>query len=281
MMDRIEKAMAELRPQLHRFAARMMGSAFDGEDAVQDALAKALAARDAGVIAANPEAWLFAVTHNAVLDALRKRRRRAAREAAAMDEAPAATADSRAAASAGLRTFLRLPPAQRATVILADVLGHSLDEIAGTLGMSLAAVKAALHRGRKRLRELASEGWAEVRSDDDQERARLQAYADRFNAHDWDALRALLAEDVRLDLVARTELRSAREVGVYFTRYAEGSRWHVSVGTADGRPALLYSEAADASPAFVVLLEWQGDRIAAIRDFHYARYIMDSLAYSG
>lgn len=280
MIDPLDRAMAELRPRLHRFAARMMGSAFDGEDAVQDALAKALAARDAGVTAANPEAWLFAVTHNAVLDALRKRSRRVAREAAALDEPTVSNADARAAATAGLRTFLRLPPAQRATAILADVLGHSLDEISGELGMTIPAVKAALHRGRKRLRELASEELPEFRSDDT-ERALLQAYADRFNAHDWDALRALLAEDVRLELVARTELRSAREVGIYFTRYAEGARWHVSVGTTEGRSALLYREGSDTSAAFVVLLEWRGDRIAAIRDFHYARYIMDTLTYSG
>jgi len=280
MTDSLETRIAELRPKLHRFAARMMGSAFDGEDVVQDALAKALTAREAGVTAANPEAWLFSVTHNAALDALRKRRRREAREAAAIDDVTASSADSRAAAMAGLRTFLQLPPAQRASVVLADVLGHSLEEVAGTLGMTLAAVKAALHRGRGRLREIASAEPKEI-SASEAERARLQAYADKFNAHDWDALRALLAEDVRLDLVARTELRGARNVRVYFTRYSERPVWRVSVGSAEGQPALLYRDNSGAAPAFVVLLEWRDGRIVGIRDFHYARYVMDALAYTG
>jgi RNA polymerase sigma-70 factor (ECF subfamily) len=279
MTDFLDTTMALLRPKLHRFAARMMGSAFDGEDVVQDALAKAIAAREAGMKADNPEAWLFSVTHNAALDALRRRRRREAREAASIEEVAASPADSRAAASAGLRTFLRLPPAQRASVVLADVLGHSIQDIAVTLGMTEAGVKAALHRGRRQLREMV-EAEPEERAASVAERARLQDYADKFNAHDWDSLRALLAEDVRLDLVARAELRGAREVGVYFTRYSERPVWSVSVGSAEGWPALLYRENAGGDVAFVALLEWRDGRIAAIRDFHYARYVMDSLACS-
>ncbi len=114
------------------------------------------------------------------------------------------------------------------------------------------------------------------------ERERLRAYADRFNAHDWDALRALLADDVKLDLANRTSLSGARDVSIYFTRYAALSDWRASVGMAEGRPALLIGKPGDDSgtPAFVVLLDWRGDRIVAIRDFHYATYIMDGLSWS-
>ena len=64
---------------------------------------------------------------------------------------------SRQIAGASLRTFMRLPVAQRSSVILMDVLGCSLQEICEVMDFSLPAVKAALHRGRARLRELAGE----------------------------------------------------------------------------------------------------------------------------
>src|SRR3954469_10519169 len=68
---------SQLRPQLHRYCARMVGSAFDGEDVVQDALAKAAEAfPDAGGIE-RPENWLFRIAHNTALDALRRRKRQA------------------------------------------------------------------------------------------------------------------------------------------------------------------------------------------------------------
>jgi RNA polymerase sigma-70 factor (ECF subfamily) len=114
-----------------------------------------------------------------------------------------------------------------------------------------------------------------------EDRTRLSFYADRFNAHDWDALRALLAEDVRLDLVSRAKLSGASTVSIYFTRYQEAPDWHVDPGLAEGRPALLFRPLGqpDAAPAYVVLLDWDDGRITAIRDFHYATYVMDGLEW--
>ncbi|MGG6498639.1 UNVERIFIED_CONTAM: RNA polymerase sigma factor, partial [Bacteroidetes bacterium 56_B9] len=60
-------------------------------------------------------------------------------------------------AAASLRTFMELPPSQRASVILMDVLGYALDEIAGITALTVPAVKAALHRGRARLRALGAQ----------------------------------------------------------------------------------------------------------------------------
>ncbi len=276
-MDDVAQRMIALRPRLHRYAARMMGSAFDGEDVVQDAMAK-LAVEDAGAIV-DLDAWMFRVTHTCAIDALRRRRRQAVRDARAeIIERDGDPADKRVAVTAGLATFLRLPPGPRSVVALADVLGHSIAETAAIIGMTKAAAKAALHRGRTRLRQIAHEDDVPVRMSP-AEKQRLHRYADRFNAHDWDALRAMLAEDVRLDLVNRTKLSGAREVSVYFTRYAEAPNWHVGLGLAEGRPALLFRPLGDpdAPPVFVVLLEWADDRIAAIRDFHYATYVMDGL----
>ena len=61
---------------------------------------------------------------------------------------PDSEIDRRQAAAASLRTLMRLPVAQRSSVILMDVLGHSLEEIGGVLDSTVPAVKAALHRGR-------------------------------------------------------------------------------------------------------------------------------------
>src|SRR5262249_26290479 len=63
----------DLRPKLHRYCARMTGSVIDGEDVVQEALAKAIEAfPDAGGIA-HVEGWLFRIAHNSALDFLRRR----------------------------------------------------------------------------------------------------------------------------------------------------------------------------------------------------------------
>lgn len=265
-----------LRPRLHRYAARMMGSAFDGEDVVQDALAK-MAGEDLSAIV-DVEAWMMRVTHTCALDALRRRRRQAARDARADAGTQGEFADSRVAVAAGLATFLRLPPGARSAVALTDVLGHSIAETAAILGMTDAAVKAAQHRGRARLRTLAREETPPPAMSPD-ERTRLDAYAERFNAHDWDSLRALLAEDVRLDLVNRVKLAGARDVSVYFTRYDGADDWHFDVGTAEGRPALLVRRpgAAAGRPDYVVLLDWRNGRIAGIKDFRYAPYVVDGL----
>ena len=282
MADALVDWMATMRPQLHRYAARMMGSVFDGEDLVQDAMARAAEALKAGARIAQGEAWLFRITHNAALDALRRRRRQEARDARVPDVGQSDNnADRRVAVETNLGTFLHVAPAQRSCVILMDVLGHSLVETAEILGMTVPAVKAALHRGRARLRVLAvSENPAPSLPTAD--RRRLRAYAEHFNAHDWDALRGMLAADVKLDLVNRDRLSGATEVSVYFTRYADYTDLRLTVGIAEGRPALLVHRhgAEQAQPRYVILIEWRDGQIAEIRDFYFAPYVMDGLDWS-
>jgi RNA polymerase sigma-70 factor (ECF subfamily) len=271
---------AALRPRLHRYCARMLGSAIDGEDVLQDALIKATEALTAAGPLERPENWLFRIAHNTALDALRRRKRMAERFAQAGGDTVAGpqTADVRVAAAGSFASFLRLPAAQRACVVLADVLGYGLDEIAQILDMTLAAVKAALHRGRARLKTLAETPEPTAAPLAGSELARLRAYADRFNARDFDALRDLLADDVRLDLANRVRLAGARDVGVYFTRYAGTEGWRFRVGRVEGRLALLVGGEADDLVRYVVLLDWRDGRIAAIRDFLYAPYVMEGLA---
>ncbi len=276
------RLVAELRPRLHRYCARMVGSAFDGEDVVQEALAKAAQTFSAGGIE-RPESWLFRIAHNTALDALRRRKRQAVvRSDVGLAEVAddSAAADARVAAASSLSAFLALPPAQRSSVVLVDVLGHSLAETADILGVSVAAVKAAMHRARARLKDLANAPDDPAPGLAAAERDRLRAYADRFNARDFDALRELLAEDVRLELVNRVRRAGRKDVSVYFTRYDELADWWLSAGLAEGRPALLVGDPADPAGAigYVVLLDWADGRIEAIRDFRHAAYVMESLA---
>ncbi|TIT52982.1 MAG: RNA polymerase sigma factor, partial [Mesorhizobium sp.] len=106
---------------------------------------------------ANVEGWLFRIAHNAALDHLRRRARLDAAhvvEDIDMVPDPGTSADDRHTAAASLQTFMRLPAAQRSSVILMDVLGYTTEEIGNIIDSSVPAVKAALHRGRLRLREV-------------------------------------------------------------------------------------------------------------------------------
>ena len=279
--EAFDRLIGELRPKLHRYCARMTGSVIDGEDVLQEALVKAIEAFAGSGQIDNPEGWLFRIAHNAALDFLRRRARQDARrseEDPDMIVDPATVVDSREAAAASLRTFMRLPVSQRSSVIFMDVLGYSLDEIAGILETSVPAVKADLHRGRSRLRTLAQEPEDRpVPALSEAERSLLTVYVDRFNARDFDAIREMLAEEVRLELVNRTRMRGRREVANYVDNYSRVRDWRLVPGLVEGRAAVIVFDPHDSSgrPSYFILLEWLDDEIAGIRDFRYARYVID------
>ncbi len=281
----LDRLLAELRPKLHRYCARMVGSAIDGEDVVQDALIKAVQSFPVAGPIGNPEGWLFRIAHNTALDFLRSRNRQDALrsgEEVDMMADPADTVESRQTAAASLRTFMRLPAAQRSSVILMDVLGCSLQEVCAVMDCSLPAAKAALHRGRTRLSELAGEpddAPAPVLSEAD--RARLGAYVDRFNARDFDAIRDMIADDVRLDLVGKTRLNGKAEVSRYFGNYSKVHDWHLVPGLVERRPAILVFDPDKpyAKPSYFMLLQWSADRVATIRDFRHASYVTDDIEF--
>ena len=241
--DAFDSALAHLRPRLHRYCARMVGSAVDAEDVVQEALLKAIEAFRELAAISNVQAWLFRIAHNTALDFVRRQSRRRSLsddEDVTMIADPIDQVHQRQAAAAGLHTFMRLSVAERSTVILMDVLGYSLEEIGNVTASSIPAVKAALHRGRERLRAVIAE------PDDRppptlsaEERAQLSAFVEHFNARDFDAIRNMLAEDVRLELVNKTRMKGATEVGRYFDNYASAHDWHLGLGFVDRRPALV------------------------------------------
>jgi RNA polymerase sigma-70 factor (ECF subfamily) len=279
--EAFDRLLGELRPKLHRYCARMTGSVVDGEDVLQEALVKAIEAFPQAGPVANPEGWLFHIAHNAALDFLRRRTRQdqlRSDEDPDMIVDPVTTTDDRQIAAASLRTFMRLPAAQRSSVILMDVLGYSLDEIRDVMDSSIPAIKAALHRGRSRLRELAQEPEdAAPPVLAEPERSRLAAYVERFNARDFDALRTMLADEVRLELVNKLRLAGRGEVGNYFTNYSKVTDWHLAPGLVDARPAVLVHAPGSptARPDYFILLGWAGESVATIRDFRFARYVTD------
>jgi len=281
----IDRLLAAMRPRLHRYCARMVGSVIDGEDVLQDALVKAVEAHASAGSIGNPEGWLFRIAHNTALDFLRRRVRQEALRSVEevdmiVDQLDAVA--SRQIAAASLRTFMRLPVAQRGSVILMDVLGFSLRDICEVMDCSLPAAKAALHRGRAQLRQIADEpDDAPQQKLSDADRARLGAYVAHFNARDFDTIRAMISDDVRLDLVSKTRMNGKAEVLRYFGNYSRVSDWHLVPGLVEGHPAILVFDPnqPDSKPKYFMLLGWSDGKVATIRDFRHAPYIIDGAEY--
>jgi RNA polymerase sigma-70 factor, ECF subfamily len=288
--DVLDRIVATLRPKLYRYCARISGSAVDGEDVVQDALLKAVATAERAGRIAHPEAWLFRIAHNAAIDFLRRRsrqeslRRRTRQEGLLVRESRLVDEEvdmfdelaQRRATAASLGTFMRLPVPQRSSVILKDVLGYSLREVAEIMEATVPAVKANLHRGRERLRELVQRPEdAPLPALAEHERELLEAYIDRFNARDFDAVRRMIADDVRVDLVGRARLRGRDEVGRYFANYDSIADWHLSCGFIDRRPAILVRKPSDVSGVVVhfMLVTFESDKITTIHDYRYAPHV--------
>ena len=270
----------ELRGELHRYCARLMGSVIDGEDVVQDTFARALVA--IGEIEQMPlvRPWLFRIAHNRALDLLRSRSLRKAEPIeAASDVADESSADPmevlmrQEAVETAVSRFAELPLPQRSVVILKDVLDESLKDIADLLDLTVDAVKAHLARGRARLRKINAQPptLAEAKPAS----AAVTRYVALFNAQNWDGLRALLADDVKLHQSTYPMRAGAADVGMFFTIYAKFEGVRLAPAWVEGREVIaVFENRTDAKPAYFMWLEWRGERISFIRDYRYARYVV-------
>jgi RNA polymerase sigma-70 factor, ECF subfamily len=269
----------DVRPDLHRYCARMTGSITDGEDVVQDTLARAYYELSELKELPALRAWLFRIAHNRALDYLRRYERRMSEpldfvlDIATDDGLDPENALARdEAVHAAISRFAELAPAQRACVILKDVLDYSLHEIAAMLELSVPAVKSALSRGRAGLRELSK--TSRPAASPGTISPALERYAALFNARDWEGVRAMLIDDVRLDLVSRWKAAGRREVHTYFTNYDGISDWHLVPGWLDSRELLaVFRDARDRRPAYFMELTLVDGRVATIRDFRYVSYL--------
>jgi len=275
-----------IRPDLHRYCARMTGSIADGEDVVQDTLARAYYALSQLDELPALRPWLFRIAHHRAIDHLRRYDRRMVESLDVVEslvEAPSSDPEEARATEEAVRAaitrFVELAPAQRSCVVLKDVLGHSIDEIAGLLEMTEPAVKAALHRGRARLRRPSSAAAEPPRPTASPVVTR---YAALFNARDWDGVRAMLADDVRLDLVSRLQRAGRRAVGSYFTNYDAAHDWWLVPAWLDRREVLaVLRDRRDRQPGYFVELDLvDHDRICAIRDYRYVAYIAREAAFT-
>jgi RNA polymerase sigma-70 factor (ECF subfamily) len=270
---------ADLRPELHRYCARVMGSVIDGEDVVQDAFAKAMTALDELQDSAQLRAWLFRIAHNRALDQLRSRAIRATEpiEAAyeAADQAtpgPVEKLMQQQAVKTAVSRFAELPILQRSVVILKDVLDEPLVEIAALLGLSIDAVKGHLARGRGRIREINAR--PQPLPDAQLASPAVARYVALFNQRDWRNLRALLADDVRLHQSLHPPRTGAADVGMFFAHYARNESVRLAPAWLEGREVIaVFEHPGEAEPSHFMWLEWRDGRISFIRDYRYVRYV--------
>jgi RNA polymerase sigma-70 factor, ECF subfamily len=277
---------------------RMLGSAFDAEDAVQDTMVRAWRSLDRFDGRASLRTWLYRIATNVCLDALANR----ARRARPMEERAPGTvedplearprthwlepipdarivpgdADPFERAALRQRTRLafvaalqHLPPRQRAALLLTEVLGWSAAEVAECLDASVAAVNSALQRARATLASRGIAGSAEPLSE--AQSALLERYVEAFHRYDVDGLAALLREDATLSMPPYTLwLRGPDAIRAWLLGRGSGCRGSRLVPTAAcGSPAFgQYRAGADGFlPWALIVLELSGDRIAAWNAF--------------
>jgi RNA polymerase sigma factor (sigma-70 family) len=153
----------QLRPRLVALSLRIVGSAAEAEDVVQDCFLKWQATDRAAL--ATPAAWLTTVVRRQSIDRLRRRARETLAAQAAMELAPAAPPSlpddallRRADVGAALaRLLARLSPSERLALVLFDVFECGHADIAAALGTTPANARQHLSRARRRLRAPAGE----------------------------------------------------------------------------------------------------------------------------
>ena len=221
----LELKLEEHRVELTAYSYRMLGSAFEAEDAVQETFLRAFRGFDRFEGRAALRSWLYRIATNVCMDMLGGRGRRAQ----PMDLGPAQTADAPLGAPlpetawiepipdgrvlpadgdpaevAELRETIRLafvaalqhlPPRQRAVLILREVLRWKAAEVAELLGTSVASVNSALQRARAALNAAGVTADAAAGPMDEEQRLLLDRYVDAFERYDLDSLTSLLHED--------------------------------------------------------------------------------------
>ncbi|HEU4529178.1 MAG TPA: sigma-70 family RNA polymerase sigma factor [Actinomycetota bacterium] len=221
----LERELEPYRAELTAYAYRMLGSAFEAEDAVQETMLRAWRSLDRFEGRSSVRSWLYRIATNVCLDMLTGKERRA-RPMDLEDARPATTplpeplpegtwilpvpdgrlvpevadpaelAESRETIRLAFVAALQhLPPRQRAVLILREVLRWKASEVAELLQTSVASVNSALQRARATLEKVDVEDTDTFRPMDEEQRALLARYVDAFERYDMDSLTALLHED--------------------------------------------------------------------------------------
>jgi len=273
------ETVSNLRPQLHQYCSRMVGSVLDGEDVVQDALFQAYRKLESFDGSRPLKPWLFRIAHNQCIDFLRRRQVRQDAEAEVVVQDAVAPKDpvGRGIERAIERLVLTLPPKERASVLLKDVLDYSLEEIAELVDSTVGGVKAALNRGRAKLASLPELSKRSRPVPNPEAEQLLGLYVERFNRNDWDGLRELITDDARVRVA---DIYFGPLTGSpYFGRYQRlTTPWRVAVGEVDGEPAVIVLEPGPGgwAPQALVRVELSEGRIVGITDYTHCPWVLSS-----
>jgi RNA polymerase sigma-70 factor (ECF subfamily) len=274
--NRYLTALDGFRPALYRYCRSLTGNVWDAEDLVQETLEKGFARLGSITYGIdNPRGYVLRIASNLWMTQLRRRRvAAAATERRAEDLAPEAgpsPEDSAGVRDAGA-ALLQLAPQERAAILLKETFDMTLEEIAQTLATSVGAIKAALHRGRARLRETTAPAAPRRMP----ARAALDRFVERYNARDRDGLLDLLLDSASIEMPG-VDFEAGRDT------FARKHGWltHNLVSPFDGTPSdavwetaefqgepivlVLYPRGGELRVGSLMRFETDGDRIAHVR----------------
>ena len=259
------------RAELTGYCYRMLGSAFDAEDAVQETFLRAWRSFDRFEGRSALRSWLYRIATNVALDMLKGRERRArpidlgpAQTAAApigtplpeatwilpmpdgrvepTDDDPAEKAVARETFTLAFVAALQhLPPRQRAVLILCEVLRWQATEVAELLETSVASVNSALQRARATLAASDLRATDPFQPLDDEQRALLARYVDAFERYDMESLTSLIHEDAA---------QSMPPYALWLRGRDDILAWWVGTGAGCRGSRVIPTVAANGSPAF-------------------------------
>jgi RNA polymerase sigma-70 factor, ECF subfamily len=291
----------QYRRELTGYCYRMLGSAFEADDAVQETVLRAWKAKDSFEGRSSLRSWLYRIATNVCLDLLRGRQRRAQ----PMDLGPSSTADTALPAASPESTWVtpipdasvlpvdgdpaevaaaretirlafiaalqHLPARQRAVLILREVLRWQATEVAELLDTSVASVNSALQRARATLDARDVEGSTSMTVPDEQQ-ALVAAYVDAFERYDIAKLVTLLRDDVVLSMPPYPLwLQGPDQLSGWFLGRGIGCKGSRLVATAANGCAAFGSYKRDPSgghaPWALQVIEIDGDRISAHHNF--------------
>jgi RNA polymerase sigma-70 factor (ECF subfamily) len=264
-----EAEAGRLRGELLAHCYRMLGNRSDAEDAVQETLLRAWRGWSGFEGRSSVRTWLYTVATRVCLDAARSRGARPHETPLDPAALPASVApfegrddDLRLAFIVALQ---RLPPRQRAVLLLRDVLGYTAAEASAILEMSIPAVKSSLQRAR------ASAGGATAPDDvieprHPAARRMLGVYIDAFERGDVGALIEVLRADAVLTIAPNGGAFEGLAACAPVLRDAVGAGvWRLRDVVLNGQPAALAH--VDGSPYGAAVLDIRRDGIAAVTVF--------------
>jgi RNA polymerase sigma-70 factor, ECF subfamily len=302
LTDELDPRLLEHRRELTGYCYRMLGSAFDADDAVQETMVRAWRGLADFEGRSALRSWLYRIATNVCLDQLSGRQRRATpmdlsgspwqpveaslaarrpgtawvepvldRQVVAEDSDPAEQAVQRESIRLAFVSALQhLPPRQRAVLLLREVLRWRADEVAQLLDTTVASVNSALQRARATMAAVGGE--EETEPLDDVHRALLERYVDAFERYDVEGLVGLLHEDATQHMPPFAMwLRGRADIGTWMLgpgAKCRGSR--VLPTLANGAPAFAqYRPRAGGGhePWALHVLEVRAGRVAHISSF--------------